>query len=265
MLSVSNQIVECLAGIEVQRGIRVLFAAESGSRAWGFASPDSDFDVRFFYVHPIDWYLSLADQSDTIEQISPDGVFDVAGWELRKALRLLLKGNATVPEWVQSPVIYRANPQFCQTLLQLARSLYPLRGGLHHYLGTARSSLADLEGETIKLKRLFYGLRAALAAEWIARKHEIPPMEFGRLRVLVTLNTSMHTAIETLLRSKCAGIEATVCSAEHRPACEEVCSFIRDVIVRCEALTASLPVPAGARTEADDFLRTILHSAGSFA
>lgn len=96
-----------VSNIEAERGVRVLYACESGSRGWGFASPDSDYDVRFIYVHPLPWYLRVSAQRDVIEVPISDEL-DINGWELRKALGLLKKGNATLIEWLDSPVVYRA-------------------------------------------------------------------------------------------------------------------------------------------------------------
>ncbi len=108
---VFQRVRTALAQVEAERNVRVLFACESGSRAWGFASRDSDYDVRFLYVHQRDWYLSVEDRRDVIEQpIAED--LDVSGWELRKALRLLRKSNPPLLEWLKSPVVYRHDPVF---------------------------------------------------------------------------------------------------------------------------------------------------------
>lgn len=109
-----------VAGIEAEFNVRVLYACESGSRGWGFASPDSDYDVRFIYVHPLPWYLKVSVQRDVIEVPISDEL-DINGWELRKALGLLKKGNATLIEWLDSPVVYRADGDFLQTIRDAAR------------------------------------------------------------------------------------------------------------------------------------------------
>ncbi|MCE9610243.1 MAG: nucleotidyltransferase domain-containing protein [Chthoniobacter sp.] len=108
---VFQRVRHALAQVEAERNVRVLFACESGSRAWGFASRDSDYDVRFLYVHRRDWYLSVEDRRDVIEQPIADDL-DVSGWELRKALRLLRKSNPPLLEWLKSPVVYRHDPVF---------------------------------------------------------------------------------------------------------------------------------------------------------
>src|SRR5580700_6481627 len=100
----------------------VLLAVESGSRAWGFPSPDSDYDCRFIYARPRNDYLSLYAPRDVIE-FPLDRELDVNGWDLAKALRLLLKGNAVVIEWLTSPISYRTDPEFRDAFLALARNV----------------------------------------------------------------------------------------------------------------------------------------------
>src|SRR5258708_16293983 len=120
---VHQRVRDALAQVEAERHVRVLFACESGSRAWGFASRDSDYDVRFLYVHQRDWYLSVEDHRDVIElPISDD--LDVSGWELRKALRLLRKSNPPLLEWLKSPFVYRCNPAFVADFEPLAAAFY---------------------------------------------------------------------------------------------------------------------------------------------
>src|SRR3954464_10534874 len=101
-----EQIEEALGAIERECGVRILYACESGSRAWGFPSPDSDYDVRIIYIHPPDWYLSIDDKKDTLELPINDEL-DISGWELRKALRMMRKSNAVIYEWLQSPIVYQ--------------------------------------------------------------------------------------------------------------------------------------------------------------
>jgi len=104
--SIFNEVVEHIAKIEHEYNVVVLQAIESGSRAWGFPSPDSDYDVRFIYAHPKDWYLQLSEERDVIELPINDEL-DIAGWDLRKALNLANKGNAVVQEWMISPIVYK--------------------------------------------------------------------------------------------------------------------------------------------------------------
>src|SRR5580698_6695076 len=100
-----------LADIARDHGVSIPLAIESGSRAWGFPSPDSDYDCRFVFVRPVNQYLSPWQQRDVIE--TPlEGDLDVSGWDLAKAIKLLLKGNAVIIEWLTSPIVYDGDARF---------------------------------------------------------------------------------------------------------------------------------------------------------
>jgi len=179
--AVADTIRTDLAALEERHEVRILFACESGSRAWGFASPDSDYDVRFVYVRPRDWYLGLVPGKDVIEE-PITGEMDVAGWDLRKALGLLRGGNATLLEWLYSPVVYRAEPGFVEAFTALADDTYRRDRSFHHYaaLAVKHLSLCQREGD-IHLKQFLYALRTALAARWSATRDEPPPMRLTDL------------------------------------------------------------------------------------
>lgn len=164
-----------LDDIERRDGVRVPWAIESGSRAWGFPSPDSDYDCRFFYVRPADDYLSPWERRDVIET-PPDGIFDVNGWDLAKALRLLVKGNATVTEWLRSPIVYRGEEAFQRDFLDLAEQIADRELIGRHYLHVGRRQLQ--EAGTAPLKRVFYALRPAAILRWmrVNASPVIPPM-----------------------------------------------------------------------------------------
>jgi uncharacterized protein len=154
---------------------RVLHAIESGSRAWGFASPDSDYDVRFLYAHRAEWYFSVFERRDVIETPveEVDGVvFDVNGWDLRKSLRLLAKSNPVLIEWLRSPMVYTTNSRFVAEMLDLAGQYYSPRTAHYHYF---------LCGSSIKLKKYFYVLRPVLACRWIEQGLGLPPMQLTAL------------------------------------------------------------------------------------
>jgi len=151
-----HQILAALAEVEQQHSVRVLLAVESGSRAWGFASQDSDYDVRFIYTHPRDWYIRVFEQRDVIEP-QGEGLLDPSGWELRKALRLLSKCNLALNEWLNSPIVYREAEGFrCQLQVLIPAFFNPI-AAVHHYLSMARTAFDAREsGGTISAKKLFY-------------------------------------------------------------------------------------------------------------
>jgi hypothetical protein len=129
-----------LGKIEQAHNCEILLAVESGSRAWGFPSPDSDNDVRFFFRRPLKSYLAIDPERDVIET-PMDGDWDVNGWDITKALRLMVKGNATVGEWLNSPLIYRENEKsdFSYRLRDLLAVHADPRLSARHYYGLANS------------------------------------------------------------------------------------------------------------------------------
>ena len=179
--------VERLAAIGREHAVRILYAVESGSRAWEFASTDSDWDVRFIYVHPVDWCLSVHEQRDVIE-IPIDDELDISGWDLRKSLRLMVKGNPVLYEWLRSPILYLegVNPfggrRPMNDYLRAAESFYNPLATVHHYRSMAKGNFGDyLAGDILKLKKYFYVLRPVLACLWILRGLGQPPMRFQQL------------------------------------------------------------------------------------
>ena len=157
---------EKLAEIERDYDVTVLWAIESGSRAWGFESPDSDFDVRFIYKHKRDFYLRLNERRDVIE-LPIDDTWDVSGWDLDKTLKLLYKSNPTLFEWLQSPIVYQQT-DFIERIRPLANQYFSEKKMLYHYLNTARTQMNKyLSGDKVEPKKYFYALRPILACRWI--------------------------------------------------------------------------------------------------
>ena len=140
-----ERVIRELKRIEQEYGVRVLLAVESGSRAWGFASPDSDYDVRFIYAHPKDWYISVMEERDVIEEMLP-GDLDVSGWDLRKALRLFAKCNLALNEWIGSPMTYFAIDEFRAQIAALIPRYFNPIAAIHHYRSTAATAFRDNYG-----------------------------------------------------------------------------------------------------------------------
>lgn len=182
-----EKILEKLKEIELQKGVELLYAVESGSRAWGFASPDSDYDIRFIYKHDLDYYLSLWEKPDTIEFMTAHDL-DGSGWDLRKTVRLLAKSNASLLEWIFSPIVYYENEAFIQQLRALAKDCFSPVACLLHYLGTTKNFMTVCEQEEVKLKSYFYALRTALAGKWIIESNSFPPVAFMELLPIAPQN-----------------------------------------------------------------------------
>jgi predicted nucleotidyltransferase len=200
---IQNKLVE----IEQAHNIRILYACESGSRAWGFPSTDSDYDVRFIYAKPLNCYLSINDYKDTID-LPINEVLDINGWDIRKSLRLFKNSNAPLYEWLQSPIVYAKNDAFITEIKSLIHSYFSLRKGIHHYLGMTKNAWNELQSEEVKIKKYFYCLRPLLAARWIVEKQELPPMDFASLRVLENDN-NVQSALDDLLKIKSNADEKT--------------------------------------------------------
>jgi predicted nucleotidyltransferase len=182
-----EKILQKLKEIEIQKNVEILFAVESGSRAWGFASPDSDYDIRFIYKHEPDYYLSLWEKPDVIEFMTEDDL-DGSGWGLRKTVKLLAKSNAPLIEWLFSPIVYFKNDDFVKQMQELAVECFSPIAVLHHYLGTTKNFMEVCEMEEVKLKSYFYALRTALAGKWIIENNTFPPVDFADLLPIAPQN-----------------------------------------------------------------------------
>ena len=194
-------VINKLTDISAKSGIQILFACESGSRAWQFPSPDSDYDVRFIYVRPFDDYLTVAEQSDQTGFLTC-GELDICGWDIRKVLQLIRKSNTTPFEWLQSPIIYMQQPGFRDELWTLCEQHFDRCSNIHHYLGIARSALGTMtNNDEIKIKKLFYVLRPLLAAKWCVEKNCIAPMSILQLTSLMPKNLQQLTASLIALKS----------------------------------------------------------------
>lgn len=194
------EIKEKLDEIERTENVRILHAVESGSRAWGFASPDSDYDVRFVYVRPKNDYLRLDEPQDVIEW-QLDEVLDINGWDLKKALRQFARGNATLFEWSGSPIVYRTTEEW-ERIKEISRQYFSEKAAVCHYYGTANSTLQGyLLGDTVRYKKYFYALRPLFAAQYIEKYHTVPPVLFDDL-LRMEMPADLRQAIDELLEVK---------------------------------------------------------------
>ncbi|MEV4686588.1 nucleotidyltransferase domain-containing protein [Microbacterium sp. LWH3-1.2] len=188
-----------LESVAAEHGVRVPWAIESGSRAWGFPSPDSDYDCRFLFVGPRERYLTLWPGRDVIE--TPlDDVFDVNGWDLPKALTLIARGNATAVEWLRSPIVYGGDTAFRRDLLTYAAAVVERSAIARHYLHVARRQQKGAQ----TLKRFFYVLRPAAALRWLADHPDdaLPPMDLPTLLSETTVPDEIRGAAAELITLK---------------------------------------------------------------
>lgn len=224
--NIEKEIQENIGAIESKYDVKILYAIESGSRAWGFASPDSDYDVRFIYLQKKEEYLRIDQGKDVIEW-QLDEVLDINGWDLRKALLAFGKGNPNLMEWANSPIVYRETEEW-KKINKVVRLFFSEKAALCHYYGTANSTYNGfLKDDKVKYKKYLYALRPLLCCRWIERYHSIPPMKFEDLLKLFDgtesdLNETLLQAIDSLLERKAVTVEGEL--NEHIP---EIIEYIK--------------------------------------
>lgn len=228
----NQKITHKLKEIELQNNVEILFACESGSRAWGFPSPDSDYDIRFVYKRKKEWYLNLWEQKDTIQFLTSDDL-DGSGWDLRKALKLLAKSNASFLGWIFSPMIYFANDEFHNQIQKLAKENFNPVAGFHHFHSMSLNFLDKTSQEQVNLKKLFYALRTTLSAKWILEKESIPPILF--IDMLELVNSKEKELILELIKLKSYSNEASDISKN-----ETLFSLIKNTITSNESLSKNI-------------------------
>lgn len=251
-----NLILKRLKELETAHHIKILYACESGSRAWGFASPNSDWDVRFIYVHTKDWYLSIDEQKDMLDFAIDANELDLTGWELRKTLRLFRNSNASPFEWLQSPIVYLDPYNFRTNLWGLTKDYFKPRSVAFHYLGLAKSSSKKgLVDGLMDIKKYFYVLRPLLAAYWVCTKQTAPPMEFAPLLEQIKSEEVLYTAIKALTERKMAAQEGDF--TEPVPIIQD---FIHKNLAELGAKAKELPAEQTNSTLLNHLFRDIIRS-----
>ncbi len=227
-------IVQKLHEIEQKEQIKILLAVESGSRAWGFASPDSDYDVRFIYARPKNEYLKLNKNRDVIE-LPVNDLLDINGWDLEKTLTLLYRSNPTLFEWFSSPIVY-LDTEFSTRCRRILPDYFSVRHALYHYISMAETNYrAYLRGETVRAKKYFYVLRPVLACRWILDGGTPPPMLFSELKA-AELPAYLQPAVDRLLDIKMNAPEM-----KDIPRVSELNDYLDSSIPEIRAVIASMP------------------------
>jgi len=249
-----ERINKYITELEKEKGIEVLLACETGSRAWGFPSPDSDYDVRIIYKHNTEWYLSLTEEKDTIEVFYDNNDIDISGWDLRKSLRLIWKSNAALIERIQSPIIYKKNSEFVDGINLIAQKTYSRIGTIHHYLSMAKKKLSEVEeSQDYKLKTFFYALRASVACLWILEKEIMPPIEFGTMLNELDIDEKLKSRIKELIELKSTISESYMHKDEH-----DLILFMKSCIERADVEAKTLPASNAEMNELNEFFRQII-------
>ena len=199
-------ITNYLQSIAQEHDVKILLAVESGSRAWGFESKNSDWDVRFIYVHKPQWYFTVEPQRDVIEIM--DGDLDLVGWELRKALALLKRNNPSLLEWINSPIVYYADKEFVSQIRSVAAKFFNPIASMYHYNRMyIKHDERYLQREHCSMKRFLYYLRGILACKWIEANKSLPPVAFDELVAATVEDIEMKKKISKLVQLKKDGEE----------------------------------------------------------
>ncbi|MEW8971408.1 MAG: nucleotidyltransferase domain-containing protein [Mesobacillus sp.] len=235
-------ILKSLAKIEEDFDVKILYAVESGSRAWGFPSKDSDYDVRFIYVHKKEDYLTIdqmgiGKKRDVIE-LPINDLLDITGWELTKALKLFRKSNPPLMEWLRSQIVYYQAFSTIDQMKDLSKEVFAPHSCLHHYLSMASNNFRKcLQEGPIKIKNYINVLRPILAAQWIEKYNEFPPLEFPALLEDLLPEGELKREIHTLLKRKISGDELN-----YEPKIEVINQFLNADIVRLKEYTSTINV-----------------------
>jgi predicted nucleotidyltransferase len=253
---IKDRINSRLIEIEQENNIKIVFACESGSRAWGFPSANSDYDVRFIYLRPHDWYLSIDEKRDVIEYPITDDL-DINGWDFKKALQLLRKTNPPLLEWIGSPIVYLEKPFIVDKMRQLTRDYYSPSACLHHYLHMARGNFREyLQGDIVWVKKYFYVLRPILAMKWIEEGLGIAPTDFNVTLEKLKLPTELIEAVKNLLEKKRSGNELD--RGEKTPA---IGKFIESELERWDHLKIPKSIVQFQDDRLDEFFRESIKGA----
>ena len=219
--------------IEEKYNVVVLYACETGSRAWGFPSPDSDYDVRFVFAFKD--YLTVESPRDVIE-FQVDETWDITGWDLKKSLQLFRGTNSAMLERLNSPIIYKEIDGFKGKLWDMTPQYFAPKAGMHHYLSMTNNIFTkDLQTDVVRLKKYFYALRTSLAALWIAQNQSVPPMTLGELRV--NLPQKLASIMDEMIALKSVSNEKTEVQKN-----EELHDFIQKTMDYCAKVSPNLSV-----------------------
>ncbi|GAA6166622.1 nucleotidyltransferase domain-containing protein [Sessilibacter corallicola] len=228
-----DEIIRQLAAIKSEHNVKILYACESGSRAWGFPSADSDYDARFIYVRPKEWYLRVDLEAcrDVIE-LPINDLLDINGWDLKKALLLLKKSNPSLIEWLSSPIVYQSDELFLAQINKLSKQLFNPLALFHHYRSMANGNFREhLKGEQVRVKKYFYVLRPILSMRWILTHKTSAPIVFQELVENIITDQSLKTVIYRLIEEKKAGFES-----DYREKIPEISQYIEEQLAELNAL-----------------------------
>lgn len=219
-----KQILEQLSEMEKQYDIKILYACESGSREWGFSSDNSDYDIRFIYMHKKVCYLSLDKKKDVIDKTELNNL-EFHGWELVKTLKLLRNSNSSVYEWLQSNTIYKKEDVFYHNINKVKEDAFNPRSiFLHHYHLAKKNNTLIQKNKSKQNKLYLYTLRSIFACKWIVKYHTMPTNKFDTLLENFVQDEIRKNEINDVLTKKRSGMDSITDSN----------ILILDEYIRCE-------------------------------
>ncbi|MDQ0255108.1 putative nucleotidyltransferase [Evansella vedderi] len=239
---------DSLKKVETKHHVKILYACEAGSRAYGLSTEKSDYDVRFIYIHPLEWYLSIDEKRDVIE-VPFSSALDLHGWDLRKTLRLLRKSNPSLLEWLTSGIVYYEELLVMEHIKNTASELFSPLAYMHHYVSMARGNYKDyLKGSASSMKKLFRVLRPILICKWVEQHVSIAPISFQKLAEEV-LPKKMYNGSHHLVKA------LTEDTALDRGIVEEFQLFVEEELNRLDGVVKS--IPSGRKVNSDIKLDTL--------
>lgn len=250
MKGIHQSVIQQLRTIESEENVRILYACESGSRAWGFPSKDSDYDVRFLYIRRPEAYLSIFEHRDVIERPISE-MLDINGWDLKKGLNLFRKSNPPLLEWLESPIRYEEKYAVAEKIRALSPQSFSPKSCIYHYLNMARGNYRDyLQGSEVKIKKYFYVLRPLLACAWIEKYNEVPPLDFNILvQDLIPHGSELQETVQNLLSRKMSGEELNL---ELR--LDVINTYLEERIAHYDTVASAFEQSVGVMDEALDVL-----------
>ncbi len=253
--SVRTEIQGELLRIAEDNNIRILYACESGSRAWGFASPESDYDIRFIFLYPTSWYLSVLPQDDGMD-LFIDKELDINGWDIRKVLRLIMKSNITALEWLQSPIVYQTDEDFKAAIWSLSQHFFQARSSILQYLSLAGNSFRRISEESeINVQKYLYVIRPLLAAMWISQHKSSAPMTFAELLPLLKPFSNIEAIVIELWEKALLPNEK-----DSIKPIQELNDFIHKEIVKCNSIAYGMEESAVRADMLDAFFRMVIQT-----
>ncbi|PSB20893.1 nucleotidyltransferase domain-containing protein [Phormidesmis priestleyi ULC007] len=248
-----DQLRDLLYKVEAEQGLRVIYGLESGSRAWGFESQNSDYDVRFLYVRPVDWYLCIEKRNDVLE-LGTSSDIDLSGWDLRKSLLFLRQSHPVLLEWLRSPVVYIEQPEIIQRMREIGEEFFAPRASVHHYIGWAERILHRyFQHSDLAAKRYFYVMRPILCCRWIQTISGQPPLLMQELTTAIEMPINAKLALENLIERKRGGYELD--SVGRIPILDQ---YIFETLPQIKEFLVTLPKPEYAPFE---LLNPLFHQA----